>query len=493
MAITLSCPGCRSFTTAFFASLVFGGSAAGVLYYLATLPALQIKPVEPARLPTTCFLAGGVAFLMLFFPWQLAAAMGSTSATKKKKKNKQKKAKTQPAKSFKKSVDVDESDDSSDDEPKTAEAKRAIAKKNAREERQHLETLVAMRQGTYRATDKSGSSPTKKPPKGAIETSAIPSAPVAPRAAANKPAKKQKAPTTDIDDGEWTTTKSNKKDKTAKPKQTETAQTASEGKEEQTSLQLPVPARFYGIIIGDKGANLNRLQDGTGAKIEIPKKELQEKGAKEAVIIRGTAVQVQRAKAAIEMLMQKGYSKYTHPDACEGNVHVPSKALGIVIGPQGAHIKAIQQKTGVKVITPDRSSNSERVTLLGTKEGIKRAKAAIKQLVTDGFSPLTHEGYIVEELAVPRHRFPVIIGPRGQTIKSIQGDTKASIKIPDVMDDNQNVRVIGSQAAVARAVKQVQKALERYDEEQAGGKAPQRHQAEDEEEDEPYYDEDTSF
>lgn len=50
---------------------------------------------------------------------------------------------------------------------------------------------------------------------------------------------------------------------------------------------------------------MKKIMEGSGASIEIPKKENQVVGASEHVIIRGTCAQVQACKAAIQQLLTK--------------------------------------------------------------------------------------------------------------------------------------------------------------------------------------------
>ena len=54
----------------------------------------------------------------------------------------------------------------------------------------------------------------------------------------------------------------------------------------------------------------------------------------------------------------------------------------------------------------------------------------------------------------PRDEFRTLIGPGGHTIKSIQGDTKTKVNIPDASNENQSVVVVGEAGNVARAQSQ---------------------------------------
>ena len=103
--------------------------------------------------------------------------------------------------------------------------------------------------------------------------------------------------------------------------------------------ELYIPFKFHAQLIGSKGATLQQLQS-TGCKIDMPKKD----SGSTKVQLTGSADAVKSAKAAIESLTTKGYSTITHPGWVHDDVNVDEKHFGLIIGPQGKYIQAIQQK-----------------------------------------------------------------------------------------------------------------------------------------------------
>lgn len=58
--------------------------------------------------------------------------------------------------------------------------------------------------------------------------------------------------------------------------------------------------------------------------------------------------------------------------------------------------------------------------------------------------------------------FRFVIGPGGQTIKSIQGDTKTRVNLPQTADGSSSaVTVIGPKEGVQRAIAQIERAVAR--------------------------------
>ena len=223
--------------------------------------------------------------------------------------------------------------------------------------------------------------------------------------------------------------------------------------------EMYIPFKFHAQLIGAKGATLQQLQQGTGAKIDMPKKD----SGSTKVQITGPSEGVRAAKGAIDSLISKGYSTITHPGYVHDDLSVPDDKMGHIIGPSGAYIKAIQDKTKTRINLPDKDSGSSRVTIVGKKDDVRSARLAIKELLTDGYSPLTHENFVKREVAFPADKLHVLIGSKGQTIKSIQGNSKARIRIPErsAAQGQQEVliAVVGTAEQVAQAEKEIKRLL----------------------------------
>jgi len=222
------------------------------------------------------------------------------------------------------------------------------------------------------------------------------------------------------------------------------------------TIDLIIPVKQHALIIGTKGATLNLLQSGSGAQIDMPKRE----SGSAKIQITGTPAQVQQAKNAIESLIDRGFSHLTHPGVLSDDISIEQKDIGLVLGANGKTLKTIQAATGARINLPEKGSSSKKVTIVGEKEAVKLAKSTLRQLLQDGFSPLTHEGWIKNEIEFPAEKFGILIGPKGQTIKSIQGNTKCRINLPEKNSKSNIVSVCGAPAGVAQATKEILRLLE---------------------------------
>jgi len=228
--------------------------------------------------------------------------------------------------------------------------------------------------------------------------------------------------------------------------------------ERELEEHLIVPVSKHSLLVGKGGATHQLLVAGSGARIDMPKKD----SNSSKIVITGTPAQVYAAKNAIESLLERGFSQFTHPGHLSDDLNIDPKQVGQVIGANGANLRKIQDATGTKINLPEKGSNSKKITIVGEKEGVKAAKAAIKSLIADGFSSITNPTWIKREVDVPQDKFGVLIGPKGQSIKSIQGDTQTRINLPakDSKDASSSVSVVGEEAGVLRALKQIAKLLE---------------------------------
>jgi len=109
-------------------------------------------------------------------------------------------------------------------------------------------------------------------------------------------------------------------------------------------------------------------------------------------------------------------------------IHVPEPRIGIVIGPKGAKIKLIQEKTGVKTI----DTQGSVFTIIGEPKAVAAAEAAIKELVEKGYCALAFEGFAESIMNVYPSAFPDLIGKQGAVVRKIKEELNVEINFQDV-------------------------------------------------------------
>jgi polyribonucleotide nucleotidyltransferase len=130
-------------------------------------------------------------------------------------------------------------------------------------------------------------------------------------------------------------------------------------------------------------------------------------------------------------------------------VTVDPTKVGIIIGPKGSTLQALQAATGCKLDghAPGKDENTTATTTTknnnkpskdgvvvisgGDATGRSTAKAAIRELVTKGYAKILQGDDFAENFVMvhPRH-LSEIVGPGGRTIKALQSTLNVKVRIP---------------------------------------------------------------
>ncbi|GJQ15996.1 hypothetical protein GpartN1_g7813.t1 [Galdieria partita] len=128
-------------------------------------------------------------------------------------------------------------------------------------------------------------------------------------------------------------------------------------------------------------------------------------------------------------------------------IEVPKEAVGFIIGKGGESIKELSMRSGAHIEVErrdiDASSTVRLFRIEGTLNSIQLAKQLILEkvagvLVGQSASSVTSIGSIQSELWIPMDRVGVIIGMGGQTIKSLEEQSQATIVV-----HNEKVNAVG--------------------------------------------------
>ncbi|XP_052097601.1 tudor and KH domain-containing protein-like [Mytilus californianus] len=143
------------------------------------------------------------------------------------------------------------------------------------------------------------------------------------------------------------------------------------------------------------------------------------------------------------------------------DVKVPPKAVGAVIGRQGAMIKEIQQKSGARVNFTDnnRDSQEERgVVIRGTPEAAQMAENMIRKIIAE--LPVI----VTEEMVVPGKCLGRIIGRNGETIRQMSRTSKAKVYVDrsagDYRESERTVTITGTKENIELAKSMIQEKID---------------------------------
>lgn len=171
-------------------------------------------------------------------------------------------------------------------------------------------------------------------------------------------------------------------------------------------MQIMVPDRTVGLIIGRGGETIRDLQERSGCHINIVGESKSVNGLRPVNLI-GSREAAARAKDFIMEIVDSdsrgdgpasGTKKPPSAARNEGPprefsggsdkindaIYVPSDAVGMIIGKGGETIREMQNSTGCKINVAQSSGPGEvqrEIALIGTRDSIARAKQAIDEKV----------------------------------------------------------------------------------------------------------------
>jgi far upstream element-binding protein len=175
-------------------------------------------------------------------------------------------------------------------------------------------------------------------------------------------------------------------------------------KEGEDLVQIMVPDRTVGLIIGRGGETIRDLQERSGCHVNIVGENKSVNGLRPVNLI-GTPPATKMAKDLIMEIvdsdsrnaaagghdqrpprrdMREGGGGPGGADKQTDSIYVPSEAVGMIIGKGGEAIREMQSTTGCKINVSQSSGPGEterEIGLVGSIDAINRAKQAIEEKV----------------------------------------------------------------------------------------------------------------
>ena len=185
------------------------------------------------------------------------------------------------------------------------------------------------------------------------------------------------------------------------------------------------------FLIGPKGATLNQLvpkQD----KLKI---DFEDGGV---IYLEGPPEQVNAAADSL----QKEITRLTKEVSSE-TIKVPANLHRHIVGRNGALVNKLKSDNEVQIIIPDESKGSDEIRVEGKKEGVKKAIAAIREIIT------RLENEKSRDIIIEQRFHGQLIGKHGENInKWRQEFPTVSIAFPDSLVKSDIVNLRGDKKEV---------------------------------------------
>eukprot|EP00928_Gymnodinium_smaydae_P013483 TRINITY_DN14915_c0_g1_i1.p1 TRINITY_DN14915_c0_g1~~TRINITY_DN14915_c0_g1_i1.p1 ORF type:complete len:643 (-),score=91.24 TRINITY_DN14915_c0_g1_i1:152-2080(-) len=203
-----------------------------------------------------------------------------------------------------------------------------------------------------------------------------------------------------------------------------------------------VPKKSVAKVIGKGGSTIASLGKRTDTTVDAR----DQTSDPCRVRVTGTAQNIQKVRRMISSLLAQA-------DSYESAVvlDIPSIKIGKVIGPRGAQIQDIQERTGAK-LDVEKDFDPCKLSIRGDEKSIQEAKAIVQKLimeVDDGDSTY---------MEFPSGLSGAILGTGGSRLKELQTATGARIDLDKSMQNVCIVRINGLPHQVEMAKKLVARA-----------------------------------
>lgn len=177
-------------------------------------------------------------------------------------------------------------------------------------------------------------------------------------------------------------------------------------REGEDCVQIMVPDRTVGLIIGRGGETIRDLQERSGCHINIVGESKSVNGLRPVNLIGSREAAAQAKEHIMEIVdsdsrnvnsggkqqQDRHHNKNDHGrdngpggiDKINDSIYVPSEAVGMIIGKGGETIREMQNSTSCKINVSQPSGPGEverEIGLVGTRDAIARAKRAIEEKV----------------------------------------------------------------------------------------------------------------
>ncbi|KAI5923805.1 hypothetical protein F4810DRAFT_193900 [Camillea tinctor] len=176
-------------------------------------------------------------------------------------------------------------------------------------------------------------------------------------------------------------------------------------REGEDCMQIMVPDRTVGLIIGRGGETIRDLQERSGCHINIVGESKSVNGLRPVNLIGPQSAAAQAKELILEIVDSDSRNVNNNNDGnkprpqksdhnrdsvhaggekINDSIYVPSEAVGMIIGKGGETIREMQNTTGCKINVSQSSGPGEverEIGLVGSRDAINRAKQAIEDKV----------------------------------------------------------------------------------------------------------------
>ncbi|KAJ5164192.1 uncharacterized protein N7500_006022 [Penicillium coprophilum] len=234
--------------------------------------------------------------------------------------------------------------------------------------------------------------------------------------------------------------------------------------EDETTHILKVPAQYHRELIGQRGNQVNRLQDRYSVRVQFPRAIVANDDSTETGSDAGGA-RPQRAQQAPDEVLVKGPSKgadaardeilsllqYVIEHGHSAAISVAQSQVASLIGQRGREMDKLRADTGAQIDVPNANdapdaSGRVEIRVKGTKQQVAEAKKILQQRASE------FDATVTKTIEVDKKYHKALIGGGGASIRKIvteaggptDGSAARMVRFPRPESTESTIRLEGN-------------------------------------------------
>ncbi|KAK9456481.1 hypothetical protein V1511DRAFT_457907 [Dipodascopsis uninucleata] len=211
------------------------------------------------------------------------------------------------------------------------------------------------------------------------------------------------------------------------------------------SISIDVPRKALSRLIGRNGEYINEIMDNTGAKVDVSRDNTETENV--SVVLTGTEDSVAKAKAKITAIVEEVEQFTSQAIDVDKKYHkslIGNKgfALREIMNIAGAGDQSGSQRRMIRIPPPE--SSDSKIIVQGKKDVVAKIIKEIERRV-DVLSRRVEEKV---EVPLDKHRY--VIGPSGNTKRSIEKEFGVVLTVPP-QNTTTEIKIEGAQEDIEKA------------------------------------------
>eukprot|EP00052_Salpingoeca_macrocollata_P020441 m.171711 g.171711 ORF g.171711 m.171711 type:complete len:1287 (-) comp21268_c0_seq2:260-4120(-) len=211
----------------------------------------------------------------------------------------------------------------------------------------------------------------------------------------------------------------------------------------------PIKAWLHKHVMGKGGVNKKNMMT------EYPNVFIRFVEEKNGVEIEGPPEDVELVRLSLTSMAEELEKSLEHAE-----VKVDPQYHKRLVGKGGAQVDKIKAETGAQITIPSPDTHSDIISIEGTPEQVKAAKAMVQEIAAQ------FANFTTTDMIIDRRFHSLLIGQKGATISEIQSKfPSVNIKMPSASSESEIVQLRGDRKEVDAAEIHIKKLLRKFEEE----------------------------